>query len=177
MLLNAKFGSLLVLLGACTVEDSTSSTEVGEQPIEATSIHWIQTVSENDDWGRAVLVFSNEMRNCDVFPNRAPGLGALWRDNPIQGNGTGTLLWLQWFDLDRTINSWEGRFVFGEAPIGDRTQRRAVHIPFTRGVPRFDQTGRHGSIRIAETDGHHVSGTIESDQLTGSFLAQICGLD
>ena len=85
------------------------------------------------------------------------------------------MIWLQWMDLDAQIRGWEGRFVFGEAPVGDRLQRRATQIPFERGVPVLDQTGRHGSIDIDEVRAHQISGEIHSDRARGSFTAQRCG--
>ena len=168
--------TILIFGMACADDDpSAGSLTLNETVLDPQSALWLSTEAVADGWGRAVLIISDETRDCSDLPKQAPGLRSLYRSSPIQGEGTGLLIWLQWIDQDSQMNSWEGRFVFGEAPVGDRQQRRAVQIPFEYGVPTLSQTGRHGSMEVHSIETHEISGEINSDRATGTFRAQRCG--
>ena len=148
---------------------------LNDSVLDHQSVLWLETNAVQEGWGRAVVIITDENRTCADLPKQAPGLRALYRSSPLQGEGSGLLIWLQWTDLDEKTQDWEGRFVFGEAPVGDRLQRRAVQIPFEGGEPILDQPGRHGSIDILSVRTNQISGELGSDSAKGFFTAQRCG--
>jgi hypothetical protein len=167
-----------LLLGcamACAEEaPGEGALMLNDSVLDHHSVLWLETNAAQEGWGRAVLMITDEDRTCADLPKQAPGLRALYRSSPLQGEGSGLLVWLQWTDLDEKTRDWEGRFVFGEAPVGDRLQRRAVQIPFEEGGPILDQPGRHGSIDILSVSTTQISGELGSESAKGLFTAQRC---
>ena len=158
--------------GGDTIPTNTLSTDGDYQAAE--SVLFLPTSAPEAGWGRAIILFTDEVRDCRTLPKRAPTLRALWKDPAIQGTGSGLLVWLQWIDLDQQTTDWAGRYLFGEAPVRTRQQHRAFLVPFENGVPNLDQPGRHGDIVIEPIHSDQVIGTIHSDRITGPFEAQNC---
>ena len=115
-------------------------------------------------------------KNAIVKPYRseAPTLRALWKDQAIQGSGSGLLVWLQWTDMDQQTTGWKGRYLIGQAPVRTRQQHRAFLVPFENGIPILNQPGRHGDVVVDEINSEHVRGTIHSDRIEGPFEARHC---
>ncbi len=143
--------------------------------LEARSVLWLEGGSQDEGWGRGLLLFSDQDLDCEALPENAPGLRSLWKKDPIQGEGSGLVIWLQWTDLDEETYSWEGRYIVGEAPVGDRSQRRAVVVPFEDGVPQLDRPGRHGAVEIRRLSQSDLQVELRSNELEGSYVARACG--
>jgi hypothetical protein len=158
----------------CSSDTENPPVQFADNLIETQSILWLESGSQEDGWGRGLLLFSDQELACESLPREAPGLRSLWRNEPIQGDGNGLLIWLQWTDLDHEIESWEGRYIVGEAPVGDRAQRRAVMVPYEDGIPQLDRPGRHGGVEILSSSSDELRFEIRSNEVEGSFVATPC---